>query len=234
MRKLLEMKSRTVVITGANRGIGLELAKYFKSLDYKLVAICRHPSQEISDVADQLITGIDLTNQTDIQQVAGKLVGEGIDILINNAGLLGRETLDELNLDSIRQQFEINTIAPLNMTQALLSNLKQSAKENKIAKVALITSRMGSIEDNGSGARYGYRASKSALNAVGKSLSIDLKSDNIAVGLIHPGWVQTEMTAYTGDLSPKQAAFQIAARIQDLNLSNSGQFWHSNGELLPW
>lgn len=148
--------------------------------------------------------------------------------MINNAGLLQDEKLGEIDYDSIRDQFEINTLAPLMVTEALLPNMSEGSK------VALITSRMGSIADNESGGRYGYRASKAALNAFGKSLSLDLKDDGIAVALLHPGYVQTRMVNFGGHITPEEAAEGLLARIDELNLENTGGFWHSNGEQLPW
>jgi len=114
------------------------------------------------------------------------------------------------------------------VTHALLPHLKSGSK------IANITSRMGSIEDNTSGAYYGYRASKAALNALGKSLAIDLKPKGIAVAQLHPGFVQTRMVGFNGDISPEKAASGLCQRIEELNIENSGGFWHSNGESLPW
>jgi NAD(P)-dependent dehydrogenase (short-subunit alcohol dehydrogenase family) len=133
-----------------------------------------------------------------------------------------------MDFDSIQTQLEINAIAPLRVTHAFQSMLWEGSK------VAMITSRMGSVSDNGSGAYYGYRASKAALNAFGKSLAIDLKPKGVAVALLHPGFVQTRMVGFNGDLSPAQAASGLAQRIEELNLENTGSFWHSNGDLLPW
>ena len=149
-------------------------------------------------------------------------------MLINNAGLLQDEQLGQIDFDSIRQQMEINAYAPLRVTEALLPNLQQGAK------VALITSRMGSIADNDSGGRYGYRASKAALNAFGKSLAMDLKPKGIAVALLHPGYVKTRMVNFGGLITPEESAAGLAARIEGLSLKNTGTFWHSNGEVLPW
>lgn len=149
-------------------------------------------------------------------------------MLINNAGLLGDEVLGNIDYDSIRQQFEINTIAPLQVTEALLDNL------NEGGKIANITSRMGSIADNDSGGRYGYRASKAAFNAIGKSLAEDLKPRGIAVAQLHPGWVQTRMVNFGGLITPEESAAGLIERIENLTLENTGGFWHSNGETLPW
>ncbi len=137
--------------------------------------------------------------------------------------------LEHLDTNSIRRQFEVNALGPLRLTQALLTNLKQGSK------VIIMTSRMGSIEDNTSGGSYGYRMSKVALSMAGKSLSVDLKSQGIAVAILHPGLVKTRMTGFTDSgITPEQAVKGLLARIDELNLENTGTFWHSNGEILPW
>lgn len=227
---------KNVVITGANRGIGLELAKHYRELDYTVIGICRETSEALDELADMVISDIDLRSEASIAMVAEVLAstlissesGQKIDILINNAGVFMNETLAEMDFDSIQTQMEINAIAPLRITHAFQSMLWEGSK------VAMITSRMGSVSDNGSGAYYGYRASKAALNAFGKSLAIDLKPKGIAVALLHPGFVQTRMVGFNGDITPEQAAKGLAARIDELTLENTGGFWHSNGEVLPW
>ncbi len=227
---------KNVVITGANRGIGLELAKQYRGLDYTVIGICRESSEELDDIADMVISDIDVRSQESVEMVAEVLAqtlissdsGQKIDILINNAGVFTSETLDEMDFDNIQTQLEINAIAPLRVTHAFQSMLWEGSK------VAMITSRMGSVADNGSGAYYGYRASKAALNAIGKSLAIDLKPKGIAVALLHPGYVQTRMVGFNGDITPEHAAQGLVQRIEELDLGNTGGFWHSNGEALPW
>jgi NAD(P)-dependent dehydrogenase (short-subunit alcohol dehydrogenase family) len=225
--------SKVILITGANRGIGLELARLYAAQECEVIAVCRESSDEIEELADQVLSGLDLTDDqaTDvILQLLDVTLGEHgkIDVLINNAGVFKNETLQDMDLDTIRLQFEVNAITPLKITQALMPYLKEGSK------VANITSRMGSVEDNGSGAYYGYRASKAALNAFGKSLAIDLKPKGVSVALLHPGFVQTRMVGFNGDISPLQAATGIRDRIEELTLQNSGGFWHSNGDVLPW
>jgi NAD(P)-dependent dehydrogenase (short-subunit alcohol dehydrogenase family) len=220
-----------VVITGANRGIGLELAKLYEARGDSVTAICRETNDEIEDIADQVFPEIDVTKEEQLPSIAmvlDKLLDEPIDILINNAGLFRNETLHTMDSDSIREQFEVNAIAPLMVTHNLLPLMAEGTK------IANITSRMGSIEDNTSGAYYGYRASKAALNAIGKSLANDLKEHGVAVVQIHPGFVQTRMVGFNGDITPEQAAAGIAARIDELTLETTGSFWHSNGQPLPW
>lgn len=218
----------TVLVTGANRGIGLEFCKQYRQQGHQVIAVCRHKSSELEGLGVEIIEGIDVTDQNSLNALKHKLAGRTIDILVNNAGLLHEESLDNMNWEHIQRQFEVNTLGPLRVTHTLLDNLKAGSK------VALITSRMGSVQDNGSGGYYGYRMSKAALNAVGKSLAIDLKPRRIAVALLHPGYVQTDMTGHTGDITPDEAASRLIKRIEGLTLENSGSFWHSNGELLPW
>jgi len=220
--------SRTVVITGANRGIGLELAKHYKEQGYEVIAICRQSSEELDDIASMVIEGIDVSDADSVEQLKIVLSNQTIDILINNAGLFLNETLKDMNFDSIEEQMEVNAYGPLRVTTTLLPQLKQGSK------IANITSRMGSIADNTSGNYYGYRASKAALNAFGKSLAEDLKPQGISVAQLHPGFVQTRMVGFNGDISPEQAAKGLAQRIEELNVGNSGGFWHSNGDALPW
>ena len=219
---------KTVLVTGANRGIGLSLCQYYQAQGSTVYGVCRTGSAALELAADSVIDGIDIGSAEDCMRLAEALEGVSLDLLINNAGILRNEILGQLDFDSIEQQFQVNTLGALRVTENLLPNL------NKHSKIAIITSRMGSIEDNGSGGRYGYRMSKAALNAAAKSLAIDLKPRGIAVAILHPGLVGTEMIGGYGDITPDQAAERLAARIDDLTLVNSGSFWHSNGELLPW
>jgi len=219
---------KTAVITGANRGIGLALAQQLNAKGWDIIAVCRSESEEIEDIASMVISGIDVTDQEQMQGVKSMIGDQQIDLLINNAGLLRDEVLGEINYDSMREQFEINALAPLMVTETLMSNLVEGSK------VANITSRMGSIADNDSGGRYGYRASKAAFNAIGKSLAEDLKVRGIAVAQLHPGWVKTRMVDFNGLISVEESAQGLIQRIEELDLSNTGGFWHTNGESLPW
>lgn len=215
-----------VVITGANRGIGLELTKIFTQRGDSVVALCREASTELKETGAKIIENFDVTNQESIDGLSEKL--EHVDLLINNAGIFLNETIQSMDFDTIEKQFQVNTLAPLKITMALIKNLNQGAK------VCFVSSRMGSITDNTSGSYYGYRMSKAGLNAFGKSLAMDLKGEGIAVALLHPGYVQTKMTGFNGEISPAEAAEGLSKRIDELTLENSGGFWHSNGEQLPW
>lgn len=220
--------SKTVVITGANRGIGLELARLYQTQGWQVVGICRHSSPALDDLGVKVVSGIDVAEEDAGQQVSVALANQSVDLLINNAGILMDEKLGSLDFDTINAQFQVNTLGPLRITEALLDNLQEGAK------VALISSRMGSIADNTSGGRYGYRMSKAALNAAGMSLAHDLKSQGIAVAIFHPGFVSTDMVGGRGEIEPEVAASRLAQRIHELSLETSGTFWHSNGEVLPW
>ncbi|MDS1310964.1 SDR family oxidoreductase [Marinobacter xiaoshiensis] len=220
--------SSLVVITGANRGIGLELARHYASEGYEVVGVCRQSSDELAKVARQIIEGVDVTTAEGIAKLKTGLAGKHISLLINNAGLLQDEVLGSIDFDSIRTQMEINAYAPLRVAEALIPLMGQGSK------IANITSRMGSIADNDSGGRYGYRASKAALNAFGKSLAMDLKPKGIAVAQLHPGFVKTRMVNFGGLITPEESARGLVEQIARLNLENTGSFWHSNGEELPW
>ena len=222
------MTNKTIVITGANRGIGLSLCKHYKGKDYTVYAVFRHTSTELENLGVEFIEGIDVSKAKCIAQLKEQLQGVSIDILINNAGILRNEILGCIDYDSIQQQFQVNALGPLKISEALKDQFATAAK------LVLITSRMGSLADNTSGGRYGYRMSKAALNIAGISLAHDLKSQGVAVAILHPGLVSTEMIGRYGDINPDQAATRLAQRIEDLTLATSGSFWHSNGEELPW
>ncbi|MBY6072841.1 SDR family oxidoreductase [Marinobacter salsuginis] len=217
-----------VVITGANRGIGLELARLYASRGCSVIGVCREASPELKEVAARIIDRVDVTTDEGVARLVAGLEGEHIDLLINNAGLLQDEKLGRIDFDSIRTQMEINAYAPLRVAEALVDQIPSGGK------IANITSRMGSIADNDSGGRYGYRASKAALNAFGKSLAMDLKPRGIAVAQLHPGYVKTRMVNFGGLITPEESAKGLAERIDGLTLDNTGSFWHSNGEELPW
>lgn len=220
--------TKHVVITGANRGIGLSLCQQYLAKGYQVTAIVRQPSDALKALDVTIISNIDVANEGDIVALQNQLHGHKVDLLINNAGVFSNESMADMDFAAINQQLTINAVAPIRVTHALLHSLGVDAK------VAMITSRMGSIADNGSGGYIGYRMSKAALNAASVSLAHELKGKNIAVGLFHPGFVQTQMVNFAGDISPEQAAERLTQRIDELNLESTGGFWHSNGEILPW
>lgn len=219
---------RNIVITGASRGIGLSLTKYYLNQSDTVYAACRKSNAELNAVGARVIESIDVSDPQGIQSLVSALHDIPIDILINNAGIWGKETLGSINYNNLEKVLNTNAIAPLRVTEALLSNMGSGSK------LALITSRMGSIADNTSGHGYDYRMSKAALNMAGKTLAVDLKELGIPVAILHPGYVATDMVGGFGDITPDEAAERLARRIEELNISNTGSFWHSNGELLPW
>lgn len=215
------------LITGSNRGIGLELCRQLRARGEELIAVCRQPSPELEALGLRIESGIELSDEASLAELTGRLAGVQLAGAILNAGILEADSLEDLQADSIRRQFEVNALAPLLLARALLPHLPAGSK------LALITSRMGSLDDNGSGGYYGYRMSKVALNMAGRSLAVDLQPRGIAVAILHPGMVATRMVGFSG-IPPEQAARGLLARIEALTLANSGSFWHANGELLPW
>lgn len=217
----------TVLITGANRGIGLELTQQLLRRGDSVIACCRSASPELEGTGAEIIEDVDVTSGLSVSVLAEVLKGRRLDWLINNAGILERTSLDQLDFAAMERQFRVNSIGPLRLTAALRKCL------GKGSKVFIITSRMGSIEDNTSGGSYGYRMSKAAVNIAGKSLSVDLLDDGIAVFLMHPGWVATDMTQGTG-IDAEQSAAGLIKTMSGLNLEQTGTFWHQEGYELPW
>ncbi len=221
---------RTVVITGANRGIGLELARLLDERGYRVIGVCRQSSPELNALGVDVEAGVDVTRAEGLVDLAERLRGNRIDLLVNNAGLLRPSSLDgiESELADWRAQFEVNSLGPVRVTSALRNHL------NDGGKVVIITSRMGSIADNTSGGAYAYRMSKAAVNAAGVSLAHEFRDRGIAVGLLHPGYVKTGMTGNTGHVEAHEAAGMLVERIGELDMELSGSFRHANGEELPW
>lgn len=222
---------QTALVTGSNRGIGLELCQQLKQRGFHVIATCRHPSAELTALGVEIIDQVDVSDPNSLQALAQKLAGRKLDWLINNAGIaggLGLRDIDANTVESFQRMYQVNSLGPLLTTQALLENLSSGSK------VGLVTSRMGSIADNDSGGSYAYRMSKAALNAAGKSLSIDLKPKGIAVAILHPGWVRTDMTGHGGLIDTDESARGLLDRMAELTLETSGTFWHMNGDVLPW
>jgi len=222
------MNEKITVITGSNRGIGLEFARIYAERGDDVIATCRQSSPELDALGVTVHSGLDVTSEDSISTLASTLGNRVIQRLVLNAGVLSRESLDALDLDRIRQQFEVNALGPLRIAHALRQNLKAGSR------IAIITSRMGSVEDNTSGSMYGYRMSKAAVNMAGRSLSHDLRDEGVAVGLLHPGYVRTGMTGGNGNWNADEAAAALVSRIDEITLDNSGTFRHANGDSLPW
>lgn len=216
-----------VLVTGCNRGIGLQLAVQLAARGDDVIGVVRSPSKALEDAGIRIITGIDVSRGDAMPRLTAALGDEQLDVVINNAGILRGDALGKLDYEDMVEQFKVNTLGPLRVTEALLSNLHEGSK------VAIVTSRVGSIEDNSSGGYYGYRASKTAVNMIGTNLMHDLKPRGIAVALLHPGLVATEMTGGQG-IDPADSAQGLIKCIDGLNMTNTGSFWHAEGYELPW
>jgi NAD(P)-dependent dehydrogenase (short-subunit alcohol dehydrogenase family) len=217
----------TVLVTGCNRGIGLQLVTQLQQRGDQVIGVCRSSSPELDALGIRVIDGVDVASAAGVATLQEALGDEPIDVLVNNAGILRRDRFGTLDYDEMVLQFEVNALGPLRVTEALAGNLREGSK------VAIVTSRVGSIDDNGSGGNWGYRASKTAVNMIGTNLMHELKPRSIAVALLHPGLVATDMTGQTG-VSPEQSAAGLIERIDALDLENSGGFWHAEGYRLPW
>ena len=222
------MANLDVLITGANRGIGLALARQLAARGDRVIAACRQESKELSLPGVRVETGVDVTSDASVQALMDRLGEQPLDLLILNAGILRPDDLDGLRLDDVRAQLEVNAVGPLRVARASRSRMRRGGK------IAVITSRMGSMGDNGSGGYYGYRMSKAALNAMAVSLARDLRVVGVSVAILHPGYVRTDMTGLSGNVTPEQAARQLIERVDALGLEKTGTFWHANGEELPW
>lgn len=217
----------TTVITGANRGIGLALCRLASERGDDVVAVCRSRSPELEALGVEVIDDVDVSTDRGVAHLATTLGDRPVDILINNAGILRGDSLDSLEFDDMLEQYRVNALGPLRVTRALLGNLHEGSK------VGIVTSRVGSIGDNESGGNYGYRMSKAAANMAGVNLHHDLVSRGIAIALLHPGLVGTEMTGGRG-IEPVEAARGLLTRVDELETGTSGTFWHAKGDRLPW
>lgn len=219
-----------VLITGAGRGIGLELTRAFRADHANVIAATRSPSEALAATGAEVHVGLDLSRDPDRDCLVEQIADRTFDLVILNAGVLHEDALGGLSAQvaQIREQFEVNALAPILLVEALLPKLRAGSK------VALISTRMASIADNSSGDYYGYRMSKAALNIAGKSLSVTLKPRDVAVFMLHPGYVQTGMTGGRGDITAAESASRLKALLARLDLAQTGTFWHSNGTNLPW
>ncbi len=217
------------IVTGANRGIGLSLCKLLAQKGKSVVGVCRKSSEGLDNLGVEVVSGVDVTSSEGVSKMSELIGNREVELLINNAGILvGGDTVDQVDLDGMMRQFDVNAVGPVRVTQAVLPRLAPGSK------IAFITSRMGSMADNGSGGHYGYRMSKAALNAAAVSFARDLRDKQIAVAILHPGMVSTDMIGGRGQVEPDDSAAGLLERISELNLETSGGFWHQNGEVLPW
>ncbi|HNR10489.1 MAG TPA: SDR family oxidoreductase [Nitrosomonas europaea] len=230
----------TVLITGANRGIGLEFARQYAADGWQVVACCRQPQQAeaLNRLADQYkdrfsIHRLDVRELAEIDQLSHKLQDLSIDILINNAGVYPHAQNGEfgrISYDDWMEAFRVNTFAPLKMVEALIEQIACS----QLKIVATITSKMGSIADNQRGGSYIYRSSKAAVNMVVKSLAIDLQPRGIIAVLLHPGWVQTDMGGRGALISTKQSVTGMKSILDRVTHSDTGKFIAYDGQHIPW
>ncbi|KAK5695309.1 hypothetical protein LTR97_008815 [Elasticomyces elasticus] len=229
----------TAVITGANSGIGFAFAQILAKEGYDVYACDRDISDKIKSLKTAKIHQLDVTSPESISAFARELDGRPVHVLLNVAGIMSPPEQDSVNSttkDVLMRTFEVNTFGPLLLTQALLPNLV--ASERKLPKVAIVSSRVGSISDNSSGGSYAYRASKAAVNAIGKNLAIDLQSKGIVVSILHPGITNTNINPSVAThpecVEPEEAAGKLWKVLQSKDMSDTGKFWHREGYELPW
>lgn len=229
---------KTVLITGANRGIGLEFVRQFAADDWLVLACCRHPQDAIALMAlrDQhkniTIYRLDTLDIKQMQELKQQLAGQAIDILINNAGIYGKEATKLRHLDAkeIVEVFRTNALGPLKISEALLENIAQS----QMKLVVTISSTMGSIAETTFGDAYAYRASKAAVNMLMKSLAMDVKEHGIRVLLLHPGWVKTDMGGKDAQITTQESVTGMRKVIANLKTTETGVFYSYDGRTIPW
>ncbi len=231
---------RTMLITGANRGIGLEFVRQYAADGWRVVACCRKPAaaEALNRLAaqypDQItVHALDVTDHAQIDQLAQTLSEQPIDLLINNAGVYPparSDALGETDYAAWQQAFAVNTMAPLKITEAFIQQIARS----EFKTIVTITSKMGSIADNRGGGSYIYRSSKAGANIVMKSLSIDLNPQKIIAILLHPGWVKTDMGGPGALITAEQSVTGMRRVIGNLTLQDSGKFYAFDGQVVPW
>jgi NAD(P)-dependent dehydrogenase (short-subunit alcohol dehydrogenase family) len=225
-----------VLITGANRGIGLEFTQQYAQDGWNVLACCRDPEhasalQALAKAhANIRILHLDVADFAQIDALALQLKNEKIDVLINNAGVFPDSSLSDADTENWLQAFKINSIAPMKMATAFTPHIAKS----ELKKLATLSSKMGSMADNTSGGSYIYRSTKTAVNMVMKSLSIDLKPAEIAVVTLHPGWVQTDMGGSNALINTQTSVAGLRKVIENLTLSNTGRFIAYDGKEIAW
>ena len=232
------MSNSTILITGANRGIGLELTEQFSEDGWQVLACCRHPEDagDLKELASKYPTvemlPLDVTNYDQLAALSLQLEDRPIDILLSNAGIYGPRgaPFGEVDAAAWRQVLEVNTIAPLMLAQAFVEQVAISRQK----LIAVVSSKMGSIADNGSGGSYIYRTSKTAVNQVVKSIAMDLEGRGIGAISLHPGWVRTEMGGPNGEIGVNESAAGLKQVLTETTLTQSGQFFEFDGSVIPW
>jgi len=222
----------TTVLTGANRGIGLELARQLAAAGERVIATTRDPRAAPELCAlDVRVEALDVADARSVARFRETLAGALVDLLINNAGIgVGERDLEGLDVESLARYFQVNSMGALRVTQALLPNLRAGTRKH----VAQITSRMGSIADNTSGGAYAYRASKAALNMLTKSLALDLAGEGFVCVVLHPGWVRTRMGGDGAPTTVEESARDLLATLQSLAPEDNGRFLGPGREEIPW
>jgi NAD(P)-dependent dehydrogenase (short-subunit alcohol dehydrogenase family) len=226
------MNHGTVLITGANRGLGLEFSRQYAADGWHVIACCRDPKDapELKKLKTE-VHALDVTSQDSIDQLAKTLKGKPIDVLVNNAGTHGdRRPFGETDVALWKQIFAVNTIAPYQVLAALLDNLVAGAQK----KVVNISSKVGSIGDGPSGGSYAYRSSKTALNMVMMNAAHELRNHGITILLIHPGWVQTDMGGPSAPVTIEQSITGVRRIIDKATPAETGHFYDYTGRQLPW
>ena len=224
--------ARDVLLTGANRGIGLEFARQLAARGDRVVATCRNP-----DAAPELraldvqVEELDVASAEQIARVVALFEGKPLDLLLNNAGVgVRHRALGEIDFGEMEEFYRVNTVAPLRLAEGLLPSLRQGSDR----LIVSLTSRMGSIQDNTSGGSYAYRASKAALNMVTRSLSRDLEDESFRCAVLHPGWVKTSMGGDAAPVTAEQSVGGMLRVIDSLDAESNGGFFDYTGEALPW
>jgi NAD(P)-dependent dehydrogenase (short-subunit alcohol dehydrogenase family) len=224
----------TVLVTGANRGIGLEFVRQYAAEGWRVHAACRDPGKaaELKGIkGDVRLHALDVTDDKQIAALAKSLVGEPIDILVNNAGVRGLgDSFGSTEVAGWLETLRVNAIAPIRVSEGLISNLERGQRK----LIVNITSRLGSIAENSSGGSYAYRSSKAALNMAAKSMSVDLRGRGITVVVFHPGWVQTDMGGSGAPVTPTESVSGMRAKIATLTAADSGSFFNYNGQPISW
>ncbi|TMW66291.1 hypothetical protein Poli38472_004056 [Pythium oligandrum] len=228
--------TKTVLITGASRGIGLTFTKHYLQEGWQVIAAARSPANadELRALAPYKIVQLDVADEESIVTAAKELEGEEIDLLVNNAGIFEDESLESFTKAGVMKQFEVNAVGSFLVTRAFVSHLKAAAPNSGLAKVANVSSRLGSISLNQEGGLYGYRASKAALNMINTSLAVDLKPLNITSIVFHPGYVATDMSAHKGVVQPEDSVNGLAKLIDEATMEKTGKFYDFEGNALSW
>ncbi|MGR8931803.1 MAG: SDR family oxidoreductase [Gammaproteobacteria bacterium] len=230
---------KTVLITGANRGLGLEFCRQYAEEGWRVLAACRNPEKAAGltvlakQYSNMQIEGLDVADQTQIDGLSARLVDESVDILINNAGIYADRDgcgFGHLDYKDWMESFAVNTMAPVKLAESLLTNIQRS--QDKL--IVSISSLMGSMADNQSGGSLLYRTSKAGLNAAMKTLAIDLLPRSIGVLILHPGWVLTDMGGSNALIEVKESVLGMRQRIAAFTLEQTGCFLKYDGRMLPW